>query len=417
MFGKGLSLDQSPPFNASLRFFLSAPIFLIISAIMYFFNDINLLERWLPGTIGIIHFFNLGFLVMVMIGVQTQMLPVLAGVAIPKVLWVSRIVHLFLCLGALLFPLGMILMNQTLIQVGFLCAWSALFIFYSIALYALFRKGIPSFTLTSFKLSSLSALMTLLFAGQLASGWAGFYEFSIYRTSMIELHIAWAVFGMVFTLIMGVSYKVVPMFYVTTDHPRWLTHYGAKIIFSLLLLWTVMFKFESVIPFIKSGISIVVFIFSIETIKRLNNRKRLLTDTSIIYWKLSMILFAIGAILYSVSQFITSYEQISLLATASYGLAILSLITGMLYKIIPFLAWLHLTKKGLRSVPTMRELLPDRFARKQLYCHFCMMASLLLVLFVPKTRLLFSFFLFLSIGATFIIIATVIRKYRVITRI
>jgi hypothetical protein len=403
MFSKGLSLDQSPPFSASLRFFLTAPLFLIIAAVLFFLKDIDMLDRWLPATIGIIHFYNLGFLVMVMMGVLTQMLPVLAGVTIPNVLWVSRIVHLLLTLGAVLFPLGMLQMNYTLIQVGAVLAWSAICIFYSIVLNALFQDGLPSFTLTSFKLSSLSALVTLLFAGRLAWGWAAFGEFSIYRTALVELHIAWAIFGIVFTLIMGVSYKVVPMFFVTTDHPRWLTHYGSKIIFSLLVLWSAFFHYENSIVFFKAGISLVVLAYSIETIRRLNKRKRPLTDTSILYWYLSMVLFSISAIFYNL-------PALQLYAALGFALAILSLITGMLYKIIPFLAWLHLTKKNIPSVPTMRELLPDRYARKQLYLHLCMIVSLVLVTFFPAIKLLSSFFLIASVGMMIWVILRPLKK-------
>ena len=353
---------------------------------------------------------------MVMMGVLTQMLPVLAGVTIPKVLWVSRIVHLLMGIGAFLFPLGMVMMNHTLIQVGALSVWFSLLIFYSITLISL-QKGIQSFTITSFKLSSLSAFMTLVLAGRLAWGWADFGEFSLYRSPMIELHIAWAFFGMVFTLLMGVSYKVVPMFYVTADHPKWLTHHGSKIIFSLLLLWTLIFQtyifekmtwLQNLIPFIKGAISIVVIAFSFETIKRLNNRKRPITDTSIIYWKLSMVLFFLGAILYNISQ-------LYLFATVSFGLAILSLISGMLYKIIPFLIWFHLSAKGLKSVPTMRELLPDRLTRKQLYLHFCTMGSLILIIFFPKAKILFSFFLSLSSVTTFLLLLRPVKIYRKIS--
>lgn len=419
MFSNGLSLEQSPPLKASMPFFLTAPIFLLIASILYLFNDLDLLDRWLPSTVGIVHFFNLGFLTMVIMGALTQMLPVLAGVTIPNVLGVSRLVYFLITLGSLLFPLGMIYMNLTMIQIGALSAWSAIFIFFSVALYAL-QKGIPSFTLTIFKLSSLSALITLIWAGRLAWAWAGVGEFSVYRIPMIELHIAWAVFGMVFILVMGVSYKVVPMFYVTPDHPRWLTHYAAKTIFSLLLLWTLIFQtylfekfvwLQSLIPILKIGISIVVITFSIETIRRLNNRKRPIVDTSIIYWKLSMTLFALGALLYALSQFITESDKISIFASASFGIALLSLISGMLYKIIPFLVWFHLNAQG-KNPPVMRELLPDRLTRKQLYLHFGVVLFLGISILFPGLKFIFILFITCSLVSNLYLLSIPLRIYR-----
>lgn len=425
MFNNGLSLQQSPPLKASIPFFITALLFLFIFSIVLFLEDINLFDRWLPDTIGLIHFFNIGFLVMVMLGALTQMLPVLAGVTIPKALITSRLVYLLVVIGAICFPFGMIFMKQWMIQLGAMSAWSGILIFYIIVLLSL-RKGIPSFTVSSFKLSAISALMMLLFAGRLAWGW-GFGEFSQLRIPLLELHIAWAIFGMAFILIMGVSYKVVPMFYVTADHPQWLTHYGAKILFSLLLSWTLIFQtfifqkliwLQSAIPFIKLGISSVIIIFCLETIKRFNMRKRALVDTSILYWKCSMLLFSLGAMLYGLESFFSESDKIMLFSSASFGMAFLSLITGMLYKIIPFLVWHQLTLKNVKSAPTMRELLPDRHARKQLYLHFAVIFFLTLSLFLPFFKLAFSLFFLFSLIATLILLVNPLRIYlRLISQI
>jgi hypothetical protein len=89
----------------------------------------------------------------------------------------------------------------------------------------------------------------------------------------------------------------------------------------------------------------------------------------------------------------------------------------MLYKIIPFLTWLHLTKKNIASVPTMRELLPDRYARKQLYLHLCMIVSLVLVTFFPAIKLLSSFFLIASVGMMIWVIGKPLRQYRHLVKI
>jgi hypothetical protein len=47
-----------------------------------------------------------------------------------------------------------------------------------------------------------------------------------------------------------------------------------------------------------------------------------------------------------------------------------SVIHGMLYKIVPFLAWLHLHQRGLRYVlPNMKEILPDRRTLPHVWLH------------------------------------------------
>jgi hypothetical protein len=56
----------------------------------------------------------------------------------------------------------------------------------------------------------------------------------------------------------------------------------------------------------------------------------------------------------------------------------ISVINGMLYKIVPFLVWLHLQSynKGRVSLPNIKEIIPDTRARRQFYMH---VAALLLL--------------------------------------
>ena len=60
---------------------------------------------------------------------------------------------------------------------------------------------------------------------------------------------------------------------------------------------------------------------------------------------------------------------------------VVSIINGMLFKVVPFLVWLHLnrklafTEKGLSGVPTMNEVISRKKMLQQYYCH---MAALLL---------------------------------------
>jgi hypothetical protein len=57
-----------------------------------------------------------------------------------------------------------------------------------------------------------------------------------------------------------------------------------------------------------------------------------------------------------------------------------SAISGMLYKIMPFLNWLHLQRFGGLGVqpPNMREMIPERHMMGQMRLHFVALAALLL---------------------------------------
>ncbi|MFN3593975.1 MAG: hypothetical protein ACK4TK_04755 [Thiobacillaceae bacterium] len=86
----GLSYEQAPPYGLPLRFFLTAPLFLLLAAVA----AIPLAPDWTadPHTLAAIaltHLLTLGFLGMVMQGALLQMLPVVIGAPVPATLWVA----------------------------------------------------------------------------------------------------------------------------------------------------------------------------------------------------------------------------------------------------------------------------------------------------------------------------------------
>ena len=57
----------------------------------------------------------------------------------------------------------------------------------------------------------------------------------------------------------------------------------------------------------------------------------------------------------------------------------MSVVNGMLYKIVPFLIWFHLQsfKLGWRNMPNMRQILPEQCTRPQMWLHFAAVPLLL----------------------------------------
>jgi hypothetical protein len=80
----------------------------------------------------------------------------------------------------------------------------------------------------------------------------------------------------------------------------------------------------------------------------------------------------------------------------SYGLLLgvlmipgfaMSVINGMLYKIVPFLVWFHLQSNrsatSSHSVPNVREILPEARSRWQMRLHFAALCTLLAAVIFP----------------------------------
>ena len=57
----GLSFEQAPPFSVPLRFFLTAPGFLVLAAMLMLWEGPPLFaSRWLPATLALTHLLVLG---------------------------------------------------------------------------------------------------------------------------------------------------------------------------------------------------------------------------------------------------------------------------------------------------------------------------------------------------------------------
>jgi len=67
----------------------------------------------------------------------------------------------------------------------------------------------------------------------------------------------------------------------------------------------------------------------------------------------------------------------------------LSVIMGMLYKIMPFLNWLHLQRLGGIALPppNMKQMIPERAMRAQMRLHFAALVLLLAAVLMPALAL------------------------------
>ncbi|MFA7611104.1 MAG: hypothetical protein WCY51_06370, partial [Sulfurimonas sp.] len=85
---------------------------------------------------------------------------------------------------------------------------------------------------------------------------------------------------------------------------------------------------------------------------------------------------------------------------------ILSIMTGMLYKIVPFLVWFHLNAKGYMSIPTMNEMINKRLATAQFVLFIISLIGFVVSFFAPYL---------LSLSAIAFIISMLILEYNVIS--
>jgi len=395
----GLSLESIPPLNVPLRFFLTAPWFGVLAALLMLYSGPGLwTSRWNPALIATTHLVTLGFMTMTMLGALFQLLPVLSGVAVPAARPVALLVHAVLVAGVLLLCAG-------LVSGEFFMLWLAA---------PLLLLGI-----TGFCIALATRLVTRVAGGDsihairlavvalLVTMGLGVYRVVAYAwplpavPELAALHVGWALLGWVLILVMGISFQVIPMFQVTPDYPPWMTRVLPLLLFAALLLSGV----GAVVAMPAAGwpvllMAVVALTWAGYSLHLMRFRKRRLPDMSVRFWMLGLSSLSLAAVAFGIF-FMQSAAAWPMLDSGT-GLMVCgvlmvlgfacSVIMGMLQKIVPFLAYLHLQRQcasdsaAVRSLPHMHAIIRPQYSVWQFRLHALALAAVLgAVVYGPLT--------------------------------
>jgi len=389
-----LSLDQAPPISIPFRFFLTAPLFGLAAALLVLLKGPELfLTRWSPLTLGLTHLITLGFLAMVMCGALLQMLPVIAGSPVPRVVLVGTLCHLMITLGSALLVYAFISGSLVGEHAALALMGGGVVIFFIAVTLALWRVKTVSHTVVAMRLAVISLLITLLLGLLLGSGLLASVGFGNIA-ALVDVHLGWGILGWIGLLLIGISYQVVPMFQVTPEYPLSVRRWLAPAIFVGLLIWSglsllaMQGALEPLVVSIWMSLILVGFAcYAIVTLRLQRQRKRRIPDVTLSFWRIGMVSVLLSALLWGVAQLVPAVEQHPryhlLLGIALLLGAGVSVINGMLYKIVPFLSWFHLQNRQMSlmclsvPVPNMKQFIRDRYARLQFRLY---LASLVLAL-------------------------------------
>ena len=406
MFNQGLSLDQAPPISVPFRFFLSAPIFGVLMSFVIFFTPFNeISNQYSHFTIGLVHLFTLGILSMIIFGAMQQMMPVLAGTVIKKPRLFANVVHTSLVLGTLFLSFSFIFEIKILLHIAFLFLAIAFLTFFIMTIKLLFKVKYLTSTVKAMRLFSLAGIITLFLGLYLAISHMTL-EFDAQYYSFVFLHILFGLFGFALLLIMGVSFQVIPMFYVAPDFPKFVQNKLPLIIFILLFVSALFFFLDINFLILKIIFSSLIISFCFYGLKSLNNRKRPVFDATLWYWKFSLVSLAISLIIWLV-EFDTNYI---LAIVFAFGF-LYSLLQGMVYKIIPFLSWFHLSSKGYFKLPTIREFIDERYIKIHFFVHISSVIFFVLSHFINDLIYLASILFLFSNILFFLNCLNAVKKY------
>lgn len=404
----GLSFNALPPIDLPFRFFLSAPLFIIACALLVIFSGETLwLSRWQPNMLALTHGFTLGFLTMVMMGALLQLLPVIGGVGIAQPRLIATTSHVLYCAGVVALMLSFILTHRWLTLAALVLLSLGFGLYLSAVIKVLIKKISQGDSINGFRLAIISLIILLLLGTVLLASRVGItLPFIIFDKHFTDIHALMGLVGWAGILIITVSFQVIPMFHVAPNMPKYIRQYLAGSIFILLMLYIAYAEFYLGIIFITHA----VFAFTLFYV--ISQRKRKVPDTSIKYWQLAATTLLLLNVLYFLPESFYDAEQSTLfislpdkgmLLTAIFiYFYLLSVIQGMLLKILPFLSYTHLQQRclidfsAMQFIPHMHGFLNKKQGLALYYMHIFSGISLVTVIFEPSLYVVFAIFLLIE---------------------
>jgi hypothetical protein len=396
-----LSFEQAPPISVPYRFFLTAPLFgAVAGLILVFLGPETLQSRWSPGALAMTHLIVVDFMLQAMCGSLLQFVAVVAGANIWRPRLVAAVVHPLITAGAVLLASAFLLEQQVLFLLAAAVFVSALGLFLTVMAIALLRTPARGMSIHVLRVAVFGLLVTVALGATLAItlGLQDDLQPAWSLLALINVHVAWGLGGWALMLVIGVSFLVVPMFQLTPSYPVWLTRLVPAGLFLVLCLWSLQLlpdKGETQ-PW-QSGVALagvlLAGLYAVATLWLQSRRRRRQTDTTFMFWRgamLSLFAFALSWMVFEVLPQLGGHLRAPLwLGVLALPGLFLCVITGMLYKIMPFLNWLHLQQQGGTAMPppNMKQMIPESAMRGQMRLHFAALGLLLAAVLWPALAL------------------------------
>jgi hypothetical protein len=424
----GLSFNALPPIDLPFRFFISAPIFIIACAFLILFSGESLwFSRWQPNMLALTHGFTLGFLTMVMMGALLQLLPVIGGIGIAKPRLIVTLSHACYSLGVVALMLSFILADNGLTIAAMVLLSIGLSVYIGAITWVLLKKISQGDSIIGFRLAIIAFISLLVLGLTLLASRVGMpLPVILLNKHITDIHALMGLVGWAGILIVAVSFQVLPMFHVAPNMPKLIRQYLAPSLFVLLILF--IFSGDLALPLI--FISHAIFAATLFYV--IKQRKRKVPDTSIKYWQLAAssllllnVLYFLPANFYSKADSPLPFflpDKSMLLTGIFIYFYLLSVIQGMLLKILPFLSYTHLQQRCLvdfsvmQLIPHMHAFLNKKHGLALYYLHILSGLALLAVLFEPTLYVVFSLCLLVEFFWLLILMVRCMRLYFSVNR-
>ncbi|MBI3372223.1 MAG: hypothetical protein HY017_10770 [Betaproteobacteria bacterium] len=387
-----LAYHQAPPYWVPMRFFITAPLFAVLAGLaLVVYGSDALAQRWDPVTIAMAHLLAIGFLAMTMFGALLQLVCVLLAVRPPWLALVAAIGHGTLSAGTLALAAGLAFGVPWLMHVAQALLASGVAVFIASVAVALARSDARTPTLRGIALALIALAFTAAIGMVLAQALSQGLEVPLIKFT--GLHAGWGIAGWTFALVASVAYQVVPLFQFTPPFPAWMQRALVPGVFATLLGWTIAGSVDAPFAAYVAGAcevfaALALIVFAATTFGLQRRRRRRAPDATLEFWALGTASLAASSLAFLCAQVWPEWREhaaypllLGTLMLAGFGM---SVVCGMLYKIAPFLTWLHLQRTAPgRAASRTRGVVPDKTARRHARVHGVAVGVLVAAIAVP----------------------------------
>ncbi len=357
-----ISQQFAQPFRLIAPFFISALVVYIFSALLMFGFDANAIFTKDLGVLAFVHLFLLGFVMMAIFGAMAQLVPVVLEVEHFAV-ELYYVVYPLLLIGTFLMVSGFYF-YPVLLSFGGLVAFIAFGIFMFETFATLSKVKKLNFVSTTVLVANIFLLLGIIVGFIMALGYGGFV--SVDLDALLKVHVFSVLFGYVGFTVMGLSYILIPMFWLSHSFD---TRYLKIALWSLAIaIISVVFGEVFDVGILSRIAEILLFVsfgfYFYELFLIYKTRARIQKD--IYYYYMVYFAFGFGASLVcAVGYYITKNDTTLVLFGFSVMFGMIApMILGHLYKIVPFLVWFERFSPlvGKQKVPMLADMIPVQSA-------------------------------------------------------
>jgi hypothetical protein len=361
-----ISQDFAPPFKLISPFFVVGSLFYLLSVFFLFFFSTENISMLDTKILGFVHLFLLGFVMMIIFGAMAQLVPVILevghfGVELFYAIWP------LLGVGALLMAFGF--SYPMLLPFGGVVVLIAMMIFVMEIFLTIKKVKKLNLVMGSMLIANIFLFFGVIFGLFMALGYAGIVSIDI--DTFLRAHVFLVIMGYIMLTIMGLSVVLLPMFGLS--HGFSMKPLKRAITLVCLAVLSVVFSslFESTLleyfGYLLAAVGLFIYFYFIKTVYETRARKEIdIYAKSLIFSYFSLL----ASLVLGLTYLLVNYEPLLLTSAWMLFFGFFSfVITGHIYKIIPFLVWFERFSPlvGKQKVPMLADMVPLKSSSAQFY--------------------------------------------------